>query len=284
MLIIHKRKKSLQDLDEADENISKYQNNYNIYNQDNKKNYSLNKINTTSLNTNNKYTSKKIRIKSPQVNLQPNTKYNSITFNHIHISSNNLKNIEENKSKRKNEVILQKTKDLYKYHYNLSNVNANINNSKTIEKPVCLYSNLKSLKSNKIKLRNINLENNNKYSIDEELTNQKYDNHQTKSTKISKLKILQKDKSQEQLKKKLFINEPVNKNNKNHNSVYYSNTSKTMSFDDKKDEDKKYNNHKVYEYAISNKRNTKNSTINKINKSVTNNLTLQNKRSYSYHK
>ena len=280
MLIIHKRKKSLQDLDEADENISKYQNNYNIYNQDNKKNYSLNKINTTSLNTNNKYTSKKIRIKSPQVNLQPNTKYNSITFNHIHISSNNLKNIEENKSKRKNEVILQKTKDLYKYHYNLSNVNANINNSKTIEKPVCLYSNLKSLKSNKIKLRNINLENNNKYSIDEELTNQKYDNHQTKSTKISKLKILQKDKSQEQLKKKLFINEPVNKNNKNHNSVYYSNTSKTMSFDDKKDEDKKYN-HKVYEYAISNKRNTKNSTINKINKSVTNNLTLQNKRSYS---
>ena len=276
MLIIHKRKKSLQDLDETDGKILKYQNNYNIYNQNNKKNYSLNKENTSSLNKNNKYTSKKLRIKSPQVNLQSNTKYNSVTFNQFYISSNNQKNIEENKSKRKNEIIPQKTKDLYKYKYNLSEVN--INNSKTTEKPIYLYNNLKSSKSNKIKLRNINFENNNKYSIDEELTNQKYDNHQTKSTKISKLAILKKDKSQEELKKKLFINDSVNEN---HNSAYYSNTSKTMSFDDKKDENKKYNNHKLYEYAISNKRNTNYSNINKINKSVTNNIALQNKRSYS---
>ena len=284
MLIIHKRKKSLQDLCETDKNISKNYNNTNYDIQNNKKHFSLNKITSSPSEKNNKYALKKIRIKSPQKNNHQTTKYNSITFNHFYISSNNQKNTNENKSKKKNEVIFPKIKDSLRNQNNLSEVN--INNSKTIEKPFSIYNNLKSFQSKKknpISI-NINVENNNKYLIDEELSNQRYKNHQTKSTKISKLKNLQKDKSQEDLKKRLFINSSES-NQRNHSSVYYSNSSKTMNFDNKKDEEKIYNNHKLYESNNTKKRNIKNSTNNKLNKSINdNNIVLQNKRSYSKYK
>ena len=147
MLIIHKRKKSLQDLCETDKNISKNYNNTNYDIQNNKKHFSLNKITSSPSEKNNKYALKKIRIKSPQKNNHQTTKYNSITFNHFYISSNNQKNTNENKSKKKNEVIFPKIKDSLRNQNNLSEVN--INNSKTIEKPFSIYNNLKSFQSKK---------------------------------------------------------------------------------------------------------------------------------------
>ena len=189
MLIIHKRKKSLQDNEpETPMYNSKIENINNRNSQNNRKHFSLSKKTNSPIEKNHKYSPlKKLRINSPPEQSQ-NTKYSRNTFNHLHITSNNPKTSDNNYSKRKIEVGFPRIIGSLNNQYNLSDMNSN---SKTLEIPFSLYNNLKSIQnSKKNNSISINVENNNKILVDEELSNQKYKNHQTKSTKISKLKVL----------------------------------------------------------------------------------------------
>ena len=261
MFIIHKRKKSLEELNKVESNrISKIESNYTTYNQNNRKHFSLNKKADSPSDKNHKYTIKTIRTKSPQVDNQSHNKYSSNTFTHLH--SKNQKNTEENKTKRKNDFF-PKIKTELKNQNNLSEIN--IGNKRAIEKPFSLYNNLKNGQGNKKRNYmsiNINVENNYKYSFDEDSENNKYKNHQTKSTKISKTKTLQKERSQEDFRKRLYINSITPK--KNQKSNYYTNNDK------KKEETKNdYNNHKLYESTNLKKSNKNlNNKTNNINTNI----------------
>ena len=288
MKTIDKRKKSFQsNTYEEQKDNQKFENNYNTINKNNRKHFSLNKksssnekrLDKTYKNHKNIPT-RKIRIKSPQEE-SLNARYSRNTFNHFHVASNSHNNSEEKILKRKNEVLFPKIKSTFNNEYNLSEV---YSNAKTLEKSFPLNNNLKSIQNNKRnnnKAININVENNNKYLINEELINQKHKNHLTKTTKvskISKIKTLQKEKSQEILRKRLVIN-PVDRNNKNNNSIVITernknNISNIKNYnvavtDDKNSENKKdnINNQKYYDLKHSrqnNSHNKKNKTINNI--------------------
>ena len=277
MLIIHKRKNSLQKYGPETPLLTpKIENNYNINIQNNRKHYSLTKkISSSSSEKNHKYNPiKKLRIKSPQEQ-NTNIKFSRNTFNHFHISSINSKTSDENISKRKNEIIFPKIKSSLNGKYNISDINSN-SNSKTLEIPSSLYNNLKSIQKSKKKIPiSINVENNNKILVDEEFSNQRYRNHQTKSTKISKLKTTQKEKSQGELKKRLFINSesPLKRNQ---NSTLYSRNK--INIDDKNENNKSnYNNHKFFD--SNNIR--KNNSFNKINNNNNTNIIISKRDSNS---
>jgi serine/threonine protein phosphatase PrpC len=297
MLIIHKRKKSYQDNRNKEQiNTQKNENNYNTYTKNNSKHYSLAKKGSFTEDkpvNNYKYIPiQKSRIKSPQ-EASFNPKYSRNTFNHFHFSSiasnssntiKNQKTLEDNNSKRKNEVTFGRIKS--SNQYNLTETN---NNSKTLEIPFTKYNNIKSVnnKRNNPTTVNIKVENNNKYLIDEELSNQRYKNHQTKSTKISKLKTLQKEKSQEEFKKRLFINSaaPLKRNN---NSILIENKNKNNTsniinnvVEDKNIENKR-DNYKNTSYYDS-KHSKQNHSVNKRN-NTTNNLMLNRRSSNSNYK
>ena len=183
MMIIHKRKKSIQDLDEVKPiYIPKIENNYNLYSQNNKNNYSLNNNSSSPSDKSHKYALKTIRLNSPLSKYDQTSKYSSNTFHHYHSSSNSHKNTEENKRKN-NDVIIPKIKtSLSNQQYNLTDINK-VNNSTSF------YNNLKSLQTNNTKIEpfsvNIKSDKNNKYNLD----NQRYKNHQTKSSNFSTVEI-----------------------------------------------------------------------------------------------
>ena len=261
MMIIHKRKKSIQDLDEVKPiYIPKIENNYNLYSQNNKNNYSLNNNSSSPSDKSHKYALKTIRLNSPLSKYDQTSKYSSNTFHHYHSSSNSHKNTEENKRKN-NDVIIPKIKtSLSNQQYNLTDINK-VNNSTSF------YNNLKSLQTNNTKIEpfsvNIKSDKNNKYNLD----NQRYKNHQTKSSNFSKTKVLQKDKSQERLKKRLFINS-VTPPKRNNNSIIYSDNYKNITNDEIKENN--FNNYKLYESSDIKIRKRSSNSINIIN---SNNLT-----------
>jgi len=267
MLIIHKRKKSLQDNEpETPMYNSKIENINNRNSQNNRKHFSLSKKTNSPIEKNHKYSPlKKLRINSPPEQSQ-NTKYSRNTFNHLHITSNNPKTSDNNYSKRKIEVGFPRIIGSLNNQYNLSDMNSN---SKTLEIRFSLYNNLKSIQnSKKNNSISINVENNNKILVDEELSNQKYKNHQTKSTKISKLKVLQKEKSQEQFHKRLLINSASSPHKRNNNSIVYS--AYKNNIDDKKEKNINksfYNNHKYFDSSYT----RKNNSLNKRNITTTKN-------------
>ena len=296
MIVIHKRKKSFQNnAYEQQKNYQKFENNYNTINiNNNRKHYSLNKKPSSSTEKRMDKTYRidknqrnipirKIRTQSPQED-NLNQKYSRNTFNHFQISSINHNNSEENILRRKNEVIFPKIKNAFNKDYNLSEV---YSNAKKTEKPLVLYNNLKSIQNNKrnnTMAVNINIENNNKFLINEELSNQIYKNHQTKTTKISKIKTLQKEKSQEELKKRLQINpaNPLAMNKRNNTTIFVTERNKNNNSniknknvaanDDKNSENKRdnINNRKYYDSNHSRQSNSHNKKNNIINNIITN--------------
>ena len=184
-------------------------NNNNIYNKTNK-NCSIfkntifsppGKIHEYSFKTTNiKYP------KGPKYLLQSMAKYNTHTINGYHASSNNQKNIKESNSKK---ILFPKIKAALKNNYSLSDMNRS--NNKRIENPFSLNDSSKNFHINKKNPNAFNIgpknnENENKYLIEEKINIDKNDNHQTKSIKITKLKILTNNKSQEDLKNQMSIN------------------------------------------------------------------------------
>ena len=276
MIIIHNRKNSHQKSEDDSLNISKIDYKYNLNTRNERKNYSLNKRTNTPIDKKNKYALKTIRLKSPQIDHEE-TKYNSITYKHLP-NINNQKNTEGNKLKKKNDRIMPKIKESLKIQNNLSEID--LQNYKITNKPFSLYNNLKNLQNNKKNPISINISSDNidksNYSIDEQLTNQKYNNHQTKSTIISKMKVLQKDKSQEELKKRLFLNsiEPIPRN---HNSIYFKQKTKYNYSDDNEEDKNNYNNHKLYEFSETRKNNYSKGK-NKSSSSINTSYIIQNKK------
>ena len=285
MLIIHKRKNSFQEKKEEEKSISKIGiNNNSTICINNKKHFSLSKNNTTSsTDKNRKYISiKKLRINTLEEDSK-NSKYNRNTFNGFHIPLINQNITEENNFKQKNGLRFQKNKEIMKSQYHQNNISEIKSNSKTLEIPLSKNNNLKSIRNNKKTIPNginLNVENNNKYLIDEELSNQKYNNHLTKTTKISKIKTLQKEKSQEEFKKRIFINSIVPAKKNNNTTILITDKNKYKnSIDDKNGENKKnnnYNNHKFYDSNYS----RRNNSLNKINSNV-NNKEVTKRTSYS---
>ena len=267
MMIIHKRKKSFQDLDDGKPIYnSRVENNYNFYSQNNKKNYSLDKNSSSPFSKSNKYALKTIRLNSPQSKNEQTTRYSSNTYHQFH-SSSNQRNTEDNKRTR-NDINIPRIKpSLSNQQYNLTDINKS---NKFLDKPLSSYNNLKSIQNN---IRNIptsinlNIDTNNKYLLSDSLGNQRYNNrqnHQTKSSKFSKTKVLQKDKSQERLQKRLYINSVTPK--RNNNSIIYSENYKNLGNDEIKVNNYNYNfnNHKLYESSdIKNNRRTSNSISSK---------------------
>ena len=248
-MIIHKRKKSFQDLDDGNPIYNtKIENNYNYYSQNNKKNYSLDKNSSSPFGKTNKYALKTIRLNSPQSKNEFTTRYSSNTYHQFHSSSNSQRNTEENKRTR-NDVNIPRIKpSLSNQQYNLTDINKTNKNS---DKPYSYYNNLKSIQNN---IRNIptsinlSIDTNNKYLLSDSLSNQRYNNrqnHQTKTSKFSKTKVLQKDRSQERLQKRLYINSVTPK--RNNNSIIYSDNYKNLPNDEIKGNNYNLNNHQFYQ-------------------------------------
>ena len=192
-------------------------NNNNTFNKTNKNYISFKNAISTPPGKIHEYSFKTTNIKcpkGPKFHEQSMPKYNTHTINQFHTSSNNQKSIKENNSKK---ILFPKIKAALKNHYSLSNMN--ISNNKRIENPFSLNDNSKIVHINKKNPTILNIEqrnnaNKNKYLIEEKINTDKYDNHQTKSIKITKLKILPNNKSQEVLKNKITTknNTPFEKN------------------------------------------------------------------------
>ena len=281
MLIIHKRKKSLQDSDKPGQIfIPKIENNYSRYNQNNAKHYSLNKITiNTEGNNKNNIQKENLRLKSPQMHRQEITKkYTSNTFSRFHIQNNS----EENLQKKKNDTVFPKIKGSLKNQYNLSEMNISNYGSK--------HNNLKSIQNNKKNnntiQKNLRTENENNSkselnnSLNEEYNSQRTNNHQIKSTKITKIQILQKEKSQGKLNNRLLIQSAgpqlkssnnTTKKNSTDNLKYSLNNNNNSN---KKEEVKNdYNNHILYDSInIKKNKNTKksNNSLNNLNTNYSN--------------
>ena len=224
MIIIRSRKDSSKNIKkEEQKSYQKIENNYKSNNPSGRKTYSLNKKPSAAIKKDKSYKNipiKKLRIKTPQEESLNERNRGRKTFSHYQLtSSNNQKNKEENIPRRKNEVF-PKEKPIFDKEYNLSEVYSNF---KTLEKPFYLLSNtLKTMhnyKRNNPTPVNINIENNNKHLFKEELSNQRHKNYGTQSTiTIPTRRILHKDRSQEEFKKRLFIN-PLDKNKRNDKAI-----------------------------------------------------------------
>ena len=274
MIITEKRKKSVQDLNQAKPiNIPKIENNNSLFYHSIKNNFRMNKKTDSYAEKNNKYSQKTVQFNYNKYK-HPPTNYNNRTLNHFQISSNNLKKIEEYKSKKIKEIIFPKINQALKNKYNLSDIN--MSNSKTLEKAPSLIKNLKSFQKNKNNQEslNINIDYNNKFLIDEKLNrNKKY---QTKTHNI-KMKILQNNKSQDNFKNNLFNKNTATPPLRNHNSFFFSDNSKKNNIEHINVASKNnYNNHKLYESNNIKKNNNRNNKFkNDIN---TKNNIIQNKR------
>jgi len=261
--------KPLQELNQLDQlYMPKIQENYHLSNKNQKnknKNYFTLKTKQSSPDKMPKYTSTiKVTIKKPKV-------FNANEYNSS-LSSNTTSKILEENPKKKKEIIFPKIRTALGEQYNLSDIY--LSNSKVSTKPY-LLNDMTSLRQNK-KPRDLSIKTNeeNSYNLlDDEYNIRKNSNkksifdHQNRSSKNSKMKIIQKEKSQEGLKKRLFLHSIELK--RNHISNFYPdiNIKYINNMNENKEAIKnKYNNFNFY--------NSKN--INKQNNSINNNSNNNN--------
>ena len=214
--------KPLQELNQIDElYMPKIQENYHSSNQNHKnKNYFTIKAKLSSPDNISKYIStNKVTIKSSK---KPKV-FDTNAYN-FSLSSNITSKTLEEHPKKKKEIIFPKIKAALGEQYNLSDIY--LSNSKINSKPN-LFNDMANLRHNKKPSDlSIKINEDNSYNLmDEEYNNRKNSNkksifnHQNRSTKNSKLKIIQKEKSQEGLKKRLFLHSIELK--RNHISNFY---------------------------------------------------------------
>ena len=214
--------KPLQELNQIDAlYMPKIQENYHSSNQNYKnKNYFTIKAKLSSPDNISKYIStNKVTIKSSK---KPKV-FDTNAYN-FSLSSNITSKTLEEHPKKKKEIIFPKIKAALGEQYNLSDIY--LSNSKINSKPN-LFNDMANLRHNKKPSDlSIKINEDNSYNLmDEEYNNRKNSNkksifnHQNRSTKNSKLKIIQKEKSQEGLKKRLFLHSIELK--RNHISNFY---------------------------------------------------------------
>ena len=227
-------------------------------------------------------------ISTNKVTIKPHKKpkvFNTNTYNFSLSSNTTSKTLEENPKKKK-EIIFPKIKTALGEQYNLSDIY--LSNSKISSKPY-LFNDMASLRQNK-KPNDLSIKINeeNSYNLmDEEYNNGKncnkksIFNHQNRSTKNSKMKIIQKEKSQEGLKKRLFLHSIELK--RNHISNFYPdiNIKYINNMNENKEAiKKKYNNFNFYNSKnIINKNNSINISNNNNGNNNNNTNIIPTKRS-----
>ena len=237
------------------------------YNQIIKSDYYPNRT-RTPYHEENRYNPLKIKIPSfGQKQQIMKSRYTSNTHNPLLII-NSRRNKEENSINENNSLYANTTRRKLNSQYNFSDDNIfKRKNEETKYQSNDIQRNNRRNNQLSLDLISKNNNNNNKYLINEELSHNKANNIQIKTTRVVKIKNTQNENNIKQTEHNRRINYKIIENQKNNsNEVFYSTYSNNKKDTKKNERQNSYDNHKLYN--SNNQRRYKNENI--INTNVTN--------------
>ena len=195
------------------------------------------------------------------------SRYTSNTHNPLLII-NNRRNKEENSINEHNSLYANTTRRKLNSQYNFSDDNIfKRKNEETKYQSNDIQRNNRRNNQLSLDLISKNNNNNNKYLINEELSHNKANNIQIKTTRVVKIKNTQNENNIKQTEHNRRINyKIIEKQKNNSNEVFYSSYSNNKKDTKKNERQNSYDNHKLYN--SNNQRRYKNENI--INTNVTN--------------
>ena len=237
------------------------------YNQIIKSDYYPNRT-RTPYHEENRYNPLKIKIPSfGQKQQIMKSRYTSNTHNPLLII-NSRRNKEENSINENNSLYANTTRRKLNSQYNFSDDNIfKRKNEETKYQSNDIQRNNRRNNQLSLDLISKNNNNNNKYLINEELSHNKANNIQIKTTRVVKIKNTQNENNIKQTEHNRRINYKIIENQKNNsNEVFYSTYSNNKKDIKKNERQNSYDNYKLYN--SNNQRRYKNENI--INTNVTN--------------
>ena len=195
------------------------------------------------------------------------SRYTSNTHNPLLII-NSRRNKEENSVNENNSLYTNTTRRKLNSQYNFSDDNIfKRKNEETKYQSNDIQRNNRRNNQLSLDLISKNNNNNNKYLINEELSRNKANNIQIKTTRVVKIKNTQNENNIKQTEHNRRINyKIIEKQKNNSNEVFYSSYSNNKKDTKKNERQNSYDNYKLYNY--NNQRRYKNENI--INTNVTN--------------
>ena len=195
------------------------------------------------------------------------SRYTSNTHNPLLII-NSRRNKEENSINENNSLYANTTRRKLNSQYNFSDDNIfKRKNEETKYQSNDIQRNNRRNNQLSLDLNSKNNNNNNKYLINEELSHNKANNIQIKTTRVVKIKNTQNENNIKQTEHNRRINyKIIEKQKNNSNEVFYSSYSNNKKDIKKNERQNSYDNHKLYN--SNNQRRYKNENI--INTNVTN--------------
>ena len=195
------------------------------------------------------------------------SRYTSNTHNPLLII-NSRRNKEENSINENNSLYANTTRRKLNSQYNFSDDNIfKRKNEETKYQSNDIQRNNRRNNQLSLDLNSKNNNNNNKYLINEELSHNKANNIQIKTTRVVKIKNTQNENNIKQTEHNRRINYKIIENQKNNsNEVFYSSYSNNKKDTKKNERQNSYDNYKLYN--SNNQRRYKNENI--INTNVTN--------------
>ena len=195
------------------------------------------------------------------------SRYTSNTHNPLLII-NSRRNKEENSINENNSLYANTTRRKLNSQYNFSDDNIfKRKNEETKYQSNDILRNNRRNNQLSLDLNSKNNNNNNKYLINEELSHNKANNIQIKTTRVVKIKNTQNENNIKQTEHNRRINYKIIENQKNNsNEVFYSSYSNNKKDTKKNERQNSYDNYKLYN--SNNQRRYKNENI--INTNVTN--------------
>ena len=195
------------------------------------------------------------------------SRYTSNTHNPLLII-NSRRNKEENSINENNSLYANTTRRKLNSQYNFSDDNIfKRKNEETKYQSNDIQRNNRRNNQLSLDLISKNNNNNNKYLINEELSRNKANNIQIKTTRVVKIKNTQNENNIKQTEHNRRINyKIIEKQKNNSNEVFYSSYSNNKKDTKKNERQNSYDNYKLYNY--NNQRRYKNENI--INTNVTN--------------
>jgi serine/threonine protein phosphatase PrpC len=195
------------------------------------------------------------------------SRYTSNTHNPLLII-NNRRNKEENSINENNSLYANITRRKLNSQYNFSDDNIfKRKNEETKYQSNDIQRNNRRNNQLSLDLNSKNNNNNNKYLINEELSHNKANNIQIKTTRVVKIKNTQNENNVKQTEHNRRINyKIIEKQKNNSNEVFYSSYSNNKKDTKKNERQNSYDNYKLYN--SNNQRRYKNENI--INTNVTN--------------
>ena len=237
------------------------------YNQIIKSDYYPNRT-RTPYHEENRYNPLKIKIPSfGQKQQIMKSRYTSNTHNPLLII-NSRRNKEENSINENNSLYANTTRRKLNSQYNFSDDNIfKRKNEETKYQSNDIQRNNRRNNQLSLDLNSKNNNNNNKYLINEELSHNKANNIQIKTTRVVKIKNTQNENNIKQTEHNRRINyKIIEKQKNNSNEVFYSSYSNNKKDTKKNERQNSYDNYKLYN--SNNQRRYKNENI--INTNVTN--------------